>query len=230
MKYEIIGGSLPAVVCTVERGETMVTESGSMSWMSPNMVMDTTSGGGLGKIFGRALGGEKLFQNLYTAQGGEGMIAFASSFPGSIVPLIIEPGREYIVQKKGFLASTQGVNLDIALQRKVGIGLFGGEGFVMQHLSGNGLAFIEIDGNAVTYDLAAGQSLIVSSGYLAYMDASCTMDIQQVPGLKNMLFGGEGLFNTVITGPGRVVLQTMPVYAVAQRLRPFFPTPTSNKD
>ncbi len=224
MKYEILGGSLPVVVCTLENGEKMITESGAMSWMSPNMNMETTSGGGIGKMFGRAFAGESLFQNIYTAQGGQGMIAYASRFPGSIVPLVIEPGKEYIVQKKGFLASTRGVQLSVAFQRKLSTGLFGGEGFVMQRLTGEGLAFIEIDGSAIEYNLAAGQSILVDTGHVAYMDGTCSIDIQQVPGLKNKLLGGEGLFNTVVTGPGKVVLQTMPIYKVAQELRVFFPS------
>jgi len=228
MRYEIIGDNLPAVICTLDAGETIVSESGAMSWMSPNMQMET-QGGGLKKVFGRAFSGESLFQNRYTSVNGEGMIAFASSFPGDIIPLEIEPGKEFIVQKKGFLASTTGVNLDVRIQKKFGIGLFGGEGFVMQRLSGQGLAFIEVDGSTVEYNLAAGQSIVADTGYVAYMDGTCSMDIQQIPGLKNVLFGGEGLFNTVVTGPGRVVLQTMPLYKLAGVLKPFFPAPDNNK-
>jgi len=223
MQYQIQGGNLPVVICTMEQGERMITERGSMSWMSPNMKMETTTGGGIGKMLGRMFSGESIFQNRYTAQGGNGMIAFASSFPGSIIAVDIRPGAGLIVQKSGFLASESTVELSTFFQKKIGKGLFGGEGFIMQKLSGYGTAFIEIDGHAVTYDLAPGQSIIVDTGYLAYMTETCSMDIVTVPGAMNMFFGGEGIFNTVITGPGQVTLQTMPVNAVANSLAPYLP-------
>ena len=223
MEYTIEGGTLPVVICQLSSGEAMITERGSMSWMSPNMQMETTTGGGLGKALGRMFAGEALFQNRYTAQGGPGMIAFASSFPGSIRPFSIAPGREIILQKSGFLAAESSVELSVFFQKKLGSGFFGGEGFIMQRLSGHGLAFAEFDGHVVEYDLAPGQSIVVDTGYLAAMEATCSMDIQTVPGVKNMVFGGEGIFNTVITGPGRIYLQTMPIPAVAGILRPFLP-------
>lgn len=224
MQYKIQGEPLPVVVCTLEAGEKMITEKGSMSWMSPNMKMETTTNGGIGKALGRMFSGEALFQNTYTAEGGEGMIAFASSFPGSIRAVEIRPNEGIIVQKSAFLASEQGVNLSVHFQKKVGSGLFGGEGFIMQKLSGQGMAFIEIDGYAVEYELSAGQSIVIDSGYLAAMSESCRMEIQTVAGLKNKVFGGEGFFNTVVTGPGKVMLQTMPISAVASTLRPYFPS------
>ncbi|BCN31603.1 TIGR00266 family protein [Anaeromicropila herbilytica] len=224
MRYEIIGEPLPVVTCTVNSGESLITESGSMSWMSPNMKMETTTNGGIGKALGRMFSGDSLFQNRYTCLGGEGMIAFASSFPGSIRAFNITPGNSMIVQKSAFLASEAGVTLSIHFQKKIGSGLFGGEGFIMQKLSGNGVAFVEIDGTAVEYDLQAGQSMVIDTGYLAAMSESCKMEIQTVPGVKNMVFGGEGIFNTVVTGPGKIILQTMPVSNVAATLRPFFPS------
>lgn len=223
MEYQVEGAPLPVVICRLAAGEAMITERGSMSWMSPNMKMETTSNGGLGKALGRMFAGEALFQNRYTAQGGPGMIAFASSFPGSIRAFEIGPGRELIVQKSGFLASEATVELSVFFQKKLGAGLFGGEGFIMQRLSGRGVAFTEFDGHVVEYDLASGQSMVVDTGYLAAMDATCSMEIQSVPGVKNMVFGGEGIFNTVVTGPGRIYLQTMPIPAVAGVLRPFLP-------
>lgn len=224
MRYEITGEPLPVVICHVSAGETLVTERGSMCWMSPNMKMETTTGGGIGKALGRMFSGDSLFLNRYTAMGGEGMIAFASSFPGSIRALEISPGNGMIVQKSAFLASETGVDLSIYFQKRLGSGLFGGEGFIMQRLSGRGIAFIEIDGYAVEYNLQPGQQIVIDTGYLAAMTESCTMDIQTVPGVKNMFFGGEGIFNTVVTGPGKVILQTMPVSSVAATLRPFFPS------
>lgn len=222
MKYQIVGEPLPVVICDVSAGETLITERGSMCWMSPNMKMETGSNGGIGKALGRMFAGEALFQNRYSAQGGPGQIAFASSFPGSIRAYDIAPGRELIVQKSGFLASEAGVGLSVFFQKKLGAGFFGGEGFIMQKLSGSGTAFVEIDGYACEYDLGPGQSMIVDTGYLAAMSATCSMEIVSVPGVKNMLFGGEGVFNTVVRGPGKVVLQTMPISSVAGTLRPFF--------
>jgi len=215
---------MPVVQCELNTGEAMKTERGSMLWMSPNMKMDTNAGGGLGKAFGRMISGEAIFQNIYTAQGGPGMISFGSSFPGSILPVEISPGRAVICQKSAFLASEMGVDFSIFFQKRIGAGFFGGEGFIMQRLTGSGLAFIEIDGYAVEYNLASGQSMIVDTGCLAMMDESCSIDIEQVKGVKNMLFGGEGLFNTRITGPGKIVLQTMSINSFADALSPFIRT------
>jgi len=224
MKYNIIGEPLPVVICEVEPGETLITEGGAMSWMTPNMNMETTTGGGLGKMFGRMLSGESLFLNRYTAMGGKGQIAFASSFPGSIRSIEIAPGKEIVTQKSAFLAGEETVQLSTFFQKKLGAGLFGGEGFIMQKLSGRGTAFIEIDGYAVEYNLGPGQSMIVDTGYLAMMDATCSIEIVTVPGVKNMFLGGEGLFNTVVKGPGKIVLQTMPASAVAGSIIPYIPT------
>jgi len=224
MEYKVEGTPLPVVTCQLQAGETMITERGSMSWMSPNMQMETTSGGGLGKALGRMFAGDSLFLNRYTARGGPGLIAFASSFPGDIRAFQIGPGRDLIVQKRGFLAAESTVNLSVHFQKKLGAGFFGGEGFIMQRLSGNGIAFVEFDGHVVEYELRAGQAIVVDTGYLAAMESTCSMEIQTVSGVKNALFGGEGIFNTVITGPGRVYLQSMPIYAVAGAIRPYIPT------
>ena len=224
MQYKIEGETLPVVICKLESGEKMITERGSMSWMSPNMKMDTSTNGGFGKAFGRAFSGDSIFQNIYTSQGGSGMIAFASSFPGSIKAFEIDPGKEYIFQKKSFLAAEAGVTLSVHFHKKVASGLFGGEGFILQKVSGSGIAFAEFDGHIVEYDLQPGQQIVIDSGYLAAMDCTCQMDIQTVPGLKNMVFGGEGVFNTVVTGPGHVWLQTMPISAVAGALSSYFPS------
>lgn len=172
--------------------------------------------------------GEAMFQNRYTAVGGTGTIAFASSFPGSVRCFDITPNNPLIVQKSGFLASESTVELSVHFQKRFGAGLFGGEGFIMQKLSGFGKAFIEIDGHAVEYDLRPGQSIVVDTGYLAAMSATCTMDIQTVRGVKNVLFGGEGFFNTVVTGPGKVLLQTMPINAVAGSIAPYIPSGGKN--
>ena len=222
MKYEIKGGAFPIVVCQLTKGEKMITEKGSMVWMSPNMSMETT-GGGLGKMFSKAFSGESMFQNIYTANG-DGMITFGSSFPGKIVASDIKPGRNFIVQKSAFLAAEAGVELSIHFNKKMGAGFFGGEGFIMQKLSGQGTAFVEIDGDLVEYELSAGQKIIVDTGNVAGFDSTVSIDIQTVKGVKNMVFGGEGIFNTVLTGPGRIWLQTMPIANVANAIRPFIPT------
>ena len=224
MRYNIVGEPLPAVICDVEAGETLITESGAMSWMTQNMKMETTSNGGIGKALGRMFSGETMFQNRYTAQGGPGQIAFASSFPGSIKAVEITPGNDLVVQKKAFLASESTVELSVFFQKKAGAGFFGGEGFIMQRLSGHGTAFIEIDGYAVEYNLQAGQSMVVDTGYLAAMDSTCSIEVVSVPGVKNMLFGGEGIFNTLVKGPGKIILQTMPVNVVAGAINPFIVT------
>ena len=224
MKYQIVGDTLPAVICQLEPGEMMITEGGGMSWMSPNMLMETTSNGGIGSMIGRMFSGEKAFQNVYTAQGGEGMIAFASCFPGSIRAFEIAPGQEMILQKSAFLAGEVGIEMSVFFNKKLGTGFFGGEGFIMQRISGQGTVFAEFDGHVVEYELAPGQEIVVDTGHLAAMTASCQMDIRSVPGVKNMLFGGEGIFNTIITGPGRVWLQTMPISNVAGVLRPYMPS------
>ena len=221
MKYEIKGETLPVVICRLENGESLLSEAGAMSWMSPNMKMETV-GGGAGKMFGRMFSGESMFQNRYTAEG-SGMIAFAAKFPGSIRAVEIRPDSPIVVQKSAFLASEKGVELSVFFQKKGMTGLFGGEGFIMQKLSGSGTAFLEIDGSIVEYELSAGQQIIVDTGNLAMVDATCSIDVQSIKGVKNVLFGGEGLFNTVVTGPGRVLVQTMPMSNFASVIASLLP-------
>jgi len=223
MQYEIKGGAFPVVICQLAAGDSMITEKGSMTWMTPNMQMET-KGGGIGKMFSKAFSGESMFQNIYTAQGGPGMITFGSSFPGKIVPIELTPGKDWVLQKSAFLASEASVNLDIFFNKKFGAGLFGGEGFIMQRVSGSGICFCEIDGELIEYQLKAGQQIIVDTGYVAGFESSVSIDIQQVKGMKNKLLGGEGFFNTVLTGPGRVWLQTMPIPGAASAIQPYIIT------
>ncbi|HIZ20264.1 MAG TPA: TIGR00266 family protein [Firmicutes bacterium] len=218
MRYTIEGDNLPVVICTLSDGEQMLTEKGAMSWMTPNMEMKTSMEGGLGKAFGRAFSGESMFMNTYTCRGGEGLIAFASSFPGRILAVPIAPGAEIVVQKTAFLAAEAGVQLNTHFSRKISAGFFGGEGFIMQRLSGQGMAFLELDGHVVEYDLAPGQSLMIDSGHLAAMTATVQLTVETVKGVKNMVFGGEGLFNTRLTGPGHIWIQTMPFSKLAGML------------
>ena len=221
MRYEIKGDTLPVVICHLEPNETMLAERGSMAWMSPTMKMETTTNGGIGRAIGRAFTGEAMFQNRYTAETGNGLIAFASSFPGAIKAFQIFPGNEMIFQKGAFLAGESSIELSVHFHKKFASGLFGGEGFLLQKVSGNGTVFAEFDGHVVEYELQAGQQIIVDSGYLVAMSATCHMDVKVVSGLKNVFFGGEGLFNTVITGPGRIWLQTMPISNMAGALLPY---------
>ena len=223
MRYEIKGETLPVVIMNLEGGESIVTEGGGMSWMTPNMKMETV-GGGVGKIFGRAFSGDKLFQNIYTAEGGPGMIACAACFPGSIKVFEISPETPIILQKSAFLCSESTVDFSVFFQKKFGAGLFGGEGFIMQKISGNGLCFAEFNGHVLEYELAAGQQMIIETGNLAAMEATCDMDIVTVKGIKNKLLGGEGFFNTRITGPGKVWVQSMSPQEMANALARFLPS------
>lgn len=222
MKYSIEGAPLPVVICDLEAGEKMITEKGAMSWMTPNMKMETV-GGGMGKMVGRMFSGESMFQNHYTAEGGPGQIAYASSFPGTILAFEIGPDTELIAQKSAFLASTSGIELSVAFQKKIAGGFFGGEGFIMQRLSGQGTVFLEIDGHVKEYELEAGQSMVLDTGYLAAMTGSCKMEVTSVKGMKNKFLGGEGFFNTVVTGPGKIYLQSMPINQMASSLIPYLP-------
>ena len=221
LKYEIEGGHLPVVICYPEAGETLMTQSGAMSWMSPNMRMDTNTGGGIKKMLGRMFSGESIFMNEFTAEGKSGMIAFSSTFPGSIIPYHVTPGNSIIVQKQGFLAMEKGLDLSVYFQKRLGGALFGGEGFIMQKISGDGMVFIEIDGHCKEYDLAEGETILIDTGYLAAMTESCTMDVQTVKGVKNIFLGGEGIFHTRVTGPGKVYIQSMPIIHTAERLSPY---------
>ncbi|NMA50320.1 MAG: TIGR00266 family protein [Mollicutes bacterium] len=221
MKYEIKGDNLPVVIVHLNQNESIVSEAGAMSWHTEGINVNTKGRGGLGKMIGRGFSGETMFQNIYTAQSDNQQIAFASSFPGSIVKVDISNGNELIVQKRSFLASSINVNTEIFFQKKLGAGLFGGEGFIMQKLIGEGIAFLEVDGSFHAYTLDANEKMIIDTGYLVAMDSTCSMDIQSAGNLKSMLLGGEGLFNTVIKGPGKIYLQSMPL---AKLRSLFYPT------
>lgn len=216
MRYEIKGDNFPIIQCYLEEGEAMKNQGGSMVWMSSNMVMSTNAGGG----FSRWATGEKIFQNIYTAQNGPGEITFGSTLPGSICPIRIS-NSSMIFQKKAFLASTIDVNISLKINGLKN-GIFGREGFAMQRFSGSGIVFIEIDGAFINYNLGPGEKVIVSTGSVAGFDESVKMDIQAVKGISNVLFGSEGLFFTTLTGPGRVFLQTMPMSTIAGAIAPYF--------
>lgn len=222
MRYSIEGGSLPVVMIQLNPGEALISESGGRTWARGPVVTEQTSEGGAGKAIGRMFMGESLFLSKYTAQG-PAEIAFASSFPGRIIARELAPGESIICQKTSFLCGTYGVQLAVHFNKKVGAGFFGGEGFIMQRITGPGLVFLEVDGHCAEYDLQSGEQIVCDTGVLAMMDMTCTLDVQMVKGVKNVFFGGEGLIDTVITGPGHVCLQTMTIAQLAKQLVPYLP-------
>lgn len=225
MNYKIEGGNLPVLKVQLAQGEQIECEAGAMSWMDDEIEMQTAAGG-LGKMFGRMLTNESAFTNTYCAKRG-GEIAFSSRFPGSIQAVEITPGNGLIVQKGSFLASVGNVKSEVYIHQKLGRGFFGGEGFLMRKFTGSGIVFMEIDGSAHEYEIAAGDCKIVDTGYVAAMSESCRMEIRTIKGVGNMLFGGEGMFNTVVYGPGRVILQSMPIGSTAMQLYQYMPHPSN---
>ena len=223
MNYRIEGGSLPVVIISLNPGESVNCESGSMSWMSAGIKMQTSTGGGIGKMFGRMMTGESAMINTYTAeQAGE--IAFASSFPGSIKAIELN-GNSFLAQKGAFLASFGNIEQSVGIQKNVGGGFFGGEGFLMQRFTGTGIVFLEVDGTAIEYDLQPGEKMVVDTGYTVMMDSTVNLEVERVKGVKNVRFGGEGLFNTTLTGPGKIMLQSMPVSSTAMVLYKYMQHP-----
>lgn len=226
MRYQISGDNLPVLKVQLNAGEAIQCEAGAMSWMDNEIEMQTTAGS-LGKMFGRLLTNENAFMNTYIANR-PGEIAFSSKFPGSIRAVEIRPGSGLIVQKGSFLASFGNITNEVYIQKRLSGGLFGGEGFLMRRFTGNGLVFLEIDGSAHEYDIPADDCKIVDTGYVAAMSESCRMEVTTIKGIGNVLFGGEGLFNTVIYGPGHIILQSMPIGSTAMRLYEYMPHPSKS--
>ncbi len=223
MNYEIFGGNLPAVTIKLAQGESIFTQSGGMTWMSTGIAMDTNMKGGFMKGLGRMLSGESLFMATYTASAPNQEITLASSFPGEIKCLQVGPGKEFICQKNAFLCAQPTVELATEVNKSVSGGLFGGEGFIMQRLKGNGLVFIEIDGSLKEITLAPGEKIKVDTGNVAAYESTVRYTAETVKGFKNVLFGGEGLFLTILEGPGTVYLQTMTMPGFAGRIIPYLP-------
>lgn len=219
MKYEIFGNNLPAVTVSLDAGESIFTQSGGMTWMTDDLKMDTNAKGGFGRMFA----GESIFMATYTAQSPNQSITLASTFPGSIIPLELSPGKEYIIQKSAFLCAQTSVQLTTEIIKGLSGGFFGGEGFVLQRLKGNGLAFLEIDGSVKEIELKAGEKLKVDTGNVAVYESTVNYGVERIKGFKNILFGGEGLFLTTVTGPGKVWLQTMTLPGFAKIIVPFLP-------
>ncbi len=218
MEAKIIGDSLPVVTCKLKKGEAVVTESGGMSWMDEGIKMNTSTNGGIMKGLGRALAGESLFMNTYTAEKDDVEIAFSSSFPGKILEFDLSEGETIIAQKRAFLCAENSIDISMHFRKKLGAGFFGGEGFIMQKITGPGKVFLEIDGEVIKKQLAEGEKLKIDNGYVAAMTKGVELSIETVPGLKNIMFGGEGLFLTTLKGPGTVWLQSMPISKLASLL------------
>lgn len=227
MEYRIIGTTMPLLEFTLNQGEIICAQSGAMKWMGSGIKMETSMAGGIGGALKRKLTGESAFMNFFTALNDGEKIAFGHTFPGHIVP--VDVSRMGIVcQKRAFLCSIGDVKQDIAFQRRLGTGFFGGEGFIMQKISGSGIAFVEIDGECVELELEPGQSIKVETGAVGMYEDSVRMDIETVKGFKNILFGGEGLFLTTLTGPGRIWLQTMPIQGMVAEMSGYLPRPRSS--
>ena len=225
MQYRIFGDMMPAVTIRLSRGESVYTQSGGMSWMTEGVQMESNLKGGFGKAFGRMFSGESLFMATFTATRDVDEVTFAAAMPGKILKFDIQPNYEIIAQKGAFLCAERGVQMSPYLTRGVRGGLFGGEGFVLQRISGEGMLFCEMDGSIRQIDLAPGERIRVDSGNIAAFEATVGYSAEMVKGFKNILFGGEGLFLSTLTGPGRVWLQTMTVSELAKKLIPYLPQP-----
>ncbi|NTU80142.1 MAG: TIGR00266 family protein [Chloroflexales bacterium] len=228
LRYKILGTTMQALALELPQGQSVFSERGGMSWMSANVNMQTNMEGGLGGAFKRMFSGESIFMVSFTSNGGTAVLGFSAELPGKIVPLNLGPGQQMICQKDAFMVAERSVQLDIHFRRKLGAGFFGGEGFIMQRLSGPGLAFVELDGEIVEYTLEAGQVLKVDTGHVAMYEPTVQMDVEMVRGFKNILFGGEGLFLTTLRGPGRIWLQTMPAMNLAKKLAQYMPASSSS--
>lgn len=227
MHYEIKGTTLQTLEIFLDSGESLFTESGGMAWMRGNIEMSTNAKGGLLKGLARSLAGESLFLTTFTSKSGESMITFTPEAPGSIIPVPLGPNETRICQKDAFMVAQDSVSLEIHFRRKLGSGLFGGEGFILQKLTGPGLAWVEIAGEVSEYNLKAGETMQVDPGHIAMYEPSVNYDIQRVKGVKNILFGGEGLFLATLTGPGRIWLQSLPLSNLASKLMQYMPIKTS---
>lgn len=224
MDYDIKGQVMPSLEIRMKAGESVFTESGGMAWMSGGIDMKTGGRGGIGAMFGRALSGESLFLTTYTCEAKQGMVVFTMESPGSIMPIELEAGQTLIAQKDAFMVAQDGVEMEMHFRKKLGAGLFGGEGFILQKFTGPGMVFAEIAGEVRSYTLKDGQTLKVDPGHIAMFEPTVDYDIEMVKGISNMLFSGEGLFLATLTGPGKIWLQTMPLANMAMAIRRYIPT------
>lgn len=223
LQYRIEGTTLPVVTVTLTPGERIFSSSGGMSWMTQAVEMETNTGGGLGKMFKRALSGESLFVVDYFVNRGEGEVAFSAEFPGKLMDLDLKEGKSMIVQKDAFVCAEKAVDLDMHFRKRLGAGLFGGEGFILQRLTGPGRAFVNFDGEIMVKELQEGEVLRVDTGHVAMFEPTVDFDVEIVRGFRNILLGGEGLFLATLRGPGKVYLQTMPMDKLAQKIAQYMP-------
>lgn len=227
MQHEIIGSTMPVLSISLAKGESVVAVSGELSWMSSSIEMSTTTnaagGGGLFGALKRVVGGGSLFMTEYRAEGDHGVVAFATKLPGHIVPIEVTAGKTYMIHRHGYLCGTPGVELGVGFQQSLGAGIFGGSGFVLQKMTGAGSAWVELGGEIVTFDLAAGETLRVHPGHVGMFEGQVNFEITRIKGITNMLFGGDGMFLAALTGPGRVWLQTLTVSNLAHAILPYLP-------
>ncbi len=225
MQSRIVGTTMPVLEVLLQPGEAIISEAGELSWMTQTIAMQThtqmAGGGGFLGAIKRMAGGGTLFMTEYTAQGYPGEVAFATKLPGHILPLEIGPGHEYMIHRHGFLCATPQIQLGVGFQQSLGAGIFGGSGFLLQKIWGYGTAWLELSGETVIRDLQPGETLRVHPGHVGAFQSSVSFQITRVPGIKNMIFGGDGIFLAALTGPGRVWLQTLPIANLAHSLQPY---------
>lgn len=227
MQHQIVGTTMPVLEFTLESGESIIAEAGELGWIGSTIELRTTTGAaGGGGVFGalkRAVGGGTFFMTEYRATGGPGLVAFATNVPGHILPIELQRGRTHLVHRHGFLCATPGIELSVGFQRSLGAGVFGGQGFILQKVGGQGQAWIELDGEVITYDLAPGETLRVHPGHVGMFEDTVSFDVTMLRGVRNMLFGGDGLFLAALTGPGKIWLQSLPLSNLAHALSPYLP-------
>ena len=228
MEHKIIGTLLPALEISLNPGETVFAESGELGWISASIQLKTSTSaggqpGGFMAVLGRAVAGGTLFMTEYSAVGGPGLVAYTAKLPGQIMPLEISPQASYVVHRHGFMAGTPGVQFTVAFNQRLGAGVFGGAGFRMQRLSGQGLAWVEMHGEIVVYDLQPGNTLRVHPGHVAMFQDGVQFNVTTMPGIKNAIFGGDGIFLATLTGPGRVWLQSMSLSRLAHAIYEYLP-------
>lgn len=224
MQYKIQGDVFPTLEISLKKGESIFTEAGAMAWMSEGLNMSSNTRGGLMKGLGRALAGESLFMTTYESQSDNAWIVFTVGAPGRIMEFKLDAGQTLICQKDSFLCAEQGVSVEMHFRKQLGAGLFGGEGFILQKITGPGTVFLEIPGALQERTLAAGEKILIDPGHIAFFEPSVSYDISMVKGLKNVLFAGEGLFLATLTGPGKIWLETLPLSNLAGKLKKYLPT------
>ena len=227
MRSQITGTTMPVLEFALDPNESIISEAGELSWMSNSIQMTThtqfAGGGGLFGVLKRVAGGGSIFMTEYRAVGAAGELAFATKLPGHIVPVEVAPGHEYMIHRHGFLCATPQVQISVGFQQSLGAGIFGGDGFLLQHLGGQGTAWLELSGELIIRDLQAGQTLFVHPGHVGAFQASVSFQITTVPGIKNLIFGGDGIFLVQLTGPGRIWLQTLPIAKLAHAIEKYLP-------